>query len=996
VILLLAVSIGIAADHELERTIVGVNAFGRAVAGCGDINDDGYDDMLVSDPTALVSPNSGVGTVDVISGKDGTSLKHLEGDETWGFFGSDLAAAGDVNNDGVPDILIGARMNGLDHGAVRVYSGKDWTKLHDIDGSGAGVQFGFSVSGAGDVNDDEYDDFIVGEPRNETGSRVPGAAHVISGKDGTKLYTYEGDYDEDDFGYDVTGGYDFNGDGRPDFAVGAPIYDGGSSNDWAKGLVRLYSGKDGKEIRSISESRGYMTGWALAGIPDLNADGCDDLVAGAPGAENDGKAFVYSGKDGKTLFTLEPDDDGLNSKFGDEVGNAGDLDGDGWADIIVGARLDGKNGRDAGAVYVFSGKSGDLLYEHRGTVEEVEFGFAVAGVGDVNQDGRADYAIGGYGQSKVFVYGSRGPGGKITIDEGAAYATERDVTLGITYADTSSTVTGMRIRNAGDAWGGWITPAATKSWTLASGDGVKTVEAEFKNALDDVSPTVEAKIFLDETAPTGSIVIDAGADFTATDLVPIALTFADPQSGIDMMRIRDGGGEWEDWTEPLAGINRTLPGDDGSKTIEVQYRDQAGNLSDVLADAITLDRTGPTGALRIAGGADFTASDRVALSIPATDAHSGVADVRIRNGGGLWAGWNPWVDPVTITLPGDDGEKTIEVQFRDFLENESEIYTDTIVLDTIAPTIQSLSANGNRPYIVPAEPIEVGIQSFDGVGGSDVAEFRIDFGAGSSDWAALGSGFDEVEVAHPGLYGTRTATVVIRDGVGNLSDARAVGIYLIEENLLEAPGGGKFTGTMPTAGDVDTVKLSMVEGDLLSATVNAKSSEKKKSLLLAIDLVRPDGTRILVDRYPADAKKPGIKAYPVTETGEYLLIVRRDPSSESSRGSFKLAVKVKQSKTNKKSKGEATGETLTFDAVDGATLKATIQGEGLAATGMTLTGPDGAVAFTTKEKNGKVTILPVVLDAGTGAYTIRLPAAMTVSFKWSLKLPKKTKGEIQG
>ena len=129
---------------------------------------------------------------------------------------------GDVNNDGIDDFIVGAR-RGDNGGSARVLSGSDGTALYTFGGDNAEDQFGFSVSGAGDVNNDDIDDFIVGARFDDNNGSASGSARVLSGSDGAVLYTFNGDNAEDQFGFSVSGAGDLNNDGYADLIVGGRL-----------------------------------------------------------------------------------------------------------------------------------------------------------------------------------------------------------------------------------------------------------------------------------------------------------------------------------------------------------------------------------------------------------------------------------------------------------------------------------------------------------------------------------------------------------------------------------------------------------------------------------------------------------------------------------------------------------------------------------------------------------------------------------------------------
>ncbi|MHC4513958.1 MAG: hypothetical protein ACYS5W_09690, partial [Planctomycetota bacterium] len=334
------------------------DSFGGSVSGAGDVNRDGYADLIVG---AYGDDNNGSdsGSARVLSGQDGRILYTFHGDSAGDLFGLSVSAAGDVNRDGYADVIIGARAddnNGLDSGSARVFSGRDGRILYTFNGDSAGDHFGRSVSGAGDVNRDGHADVIVGAYYDDNNGTDSGSARVFSGKDGRILYTFNGDSAGDWFGFSVSGAGDVNGDGHADLIVGAY---GDDNKGPSSGSARVLSGKDGRILHTFDgDSANDVFGWSVSGAGDVNGDGFADLVVGARGDDNSGSnsgsARVLSGKDGTILRTL--DGDSAEDQLGDSVSGAGDVNGDGFADLIVGAPLDDNNGLDSGSARVCSGR----------------------------------------------------------------------------------------------------------------------------------------------------------------------------------------------------------------------------------------------------------------------------------------------------------------------------------------------------------------------------------------------------------------------------------------------------------------------------------------------------------------------------------------------------------------------------------------------------------------------------------------------------------------
>ena len=266
--------------------------------------------------------------------------------------------------------------------------------LYTFDGDSAYDQFGFSVSGAGDVDGDGYADFIVGAVADDNNGSISGSARVFSGVDGSVLYTFDGDSAEDRFGFSVSGAGDVNGDGFADVIVGA---NGDDNNGTWSGSARVFSGADGSVLYTFDGgSKDEYFGWSVSGAGDVNGDGYADLIIGAPYDDNNGNssgsARVFSGVDGSVLYTF--DGDSATASFGFSVSGAGDVNGDGFADVIVGAVTDGNNGSASGSARVFSGADGKALWTFYGDSSGDHFGYSVSGAGDVNGDGYADLIAG--------------------------------------------------------------------------------------------------------------------------------------------------------------------------------------------------------------------------------------------------------------------------------------------------------------------------------------------------------------------------------------------------------------------------------------------------------------------------------------------------------------------------------------------------------------------------------------------------------------------------
>jgi hypothetical protein len=393
-------------DTKVLHNILG-SAFGEehghTVAGIGDVNGDEASDFAVAAVNGT-SPSGapGSGIVTIFSGGNGDVIRTLGGANAGEQFGYSLAGAGDVNNDGVPDVIVGTpftSVGGLaNRGSARVFSGADGALLYEFLGDKADWSLGSKVAGAGDVDKDGFDDVIVGAPLSNIGGvEGSGAGFVFSGRTGKVLYERASAQLYDAFGSVVAGVGDVNADGYSDFLVGGSMTD---ANGVDSGLVMVYSGQDGRALHTFTGANAYARfGSSAAGAGDVNGDGYADIIVGSEdssshGPNRSGTATVFSGLNGAALhnFAGEVADD----YFAYAVAGAGDVNGDGLSDVVVSSRWAADS---AGYVKIFSGKGGALLHTFRGVpyanpLSGEQFGFSLAGAGDVNADGYDDVIIG--------------------------------------------------------------------------------------------------------------------------------------------------------------------------------------------------------------------------------------------------------------------------------------------------------------------------------------------------------------------------------------------------------------------------------------------------------------------------------------------------------------------------------------------------------------------------------------------------------------------------
>lgn len=366
--------------HEWRGEQAG-DEFGWIARGLGDVDGDGVTDVAVA---ATENPpyGDGSGKLYVYSGKSGKLLWKAHGGKD-ARLGIGLEAAGDVDGDGVPDVVAGAP--GED--AVYVYSGKDGKQLHRIAGLAQDHDLGTAVSGIGDFDYDGVPDIAAGAPGSEGYGKGNGAGrvYVYSGKTGKALLVLDGEHAGDSFGSTVGGG-----SGR--LIVGAAA--GGKLQH---GRVYVYDRlATTPAFVEDADSTGVALGYMFVSVlGDLDGDGTPDIYASdfsntAKGRAT-GRAYVYSGKDGRLLRSFTGDAPG--SGFGIGAARTGDVDHDGHADLVVGSWQYPGAAWSGGRVQVFSGKDGKSLQDIVGAVPGETLGFDAVGVGDVDGDGIADYLV---------------------------------------------------------------------------------------------------------------------------------------------------------------------------------------------------------------------------------------------------------------------------------------------------------------------------------------------------------------------------------------------------------------------------------------------------------------------------------------------------------------------------------------------------------------------------------------------------------------------------
>ncbi|MEE9394956.1 MAG: VCBS repeat-containing protein [Planctomycetota bacterium] len=296
--------------------------------------------------------------------------------------GASLAVVGDLDGDGFSDFLLGTS-----HNRVDLVSGGDGSLIQSFFGDSPGDDFGVSVVALGDVDFDGFGDFAIGASQRSSGGA--GYVRVFSGGPRLALYTHGGNMPGDRFGETLALLGDVSQNGIPDFGVGAPTAEHGGNQ---VGDVTVYDGLTGFLVHSlVGIASGDFFGTAMTGPGDLDGDGFDDILVGAPIANVVGGSFfggfggvyLYSGLSGNLLSQWAGDNP--DDAFGASLAALGDADFDGVAEFAVGMPGFDQGGFNAGAVRILQ-MNGPAIQTIVGSSAQARFGSVLADAVDLNGD----------------------------------------------------------------------------------------------------------------------------------------------------------------------------------------------------------------------------------------------------------------------------------------------------------------------------------------------------------------------------------------------------------------------------------------------------------------------------------------------------------------------------------------------------------------------------------------------------------------------------------
>ncbi len=429
------------ASFHGERT---GDRIGTSVSGAGDVNRDGFEDLLIGTHAYPGGNNKGKTYLFFGKPKDqwnmGVNISSSDASfigQSQGDMAGEVSGVGDVNDDGFSDFMIGASRHGSGKGISYLFFGKDsgWSNEMGVTtanasyvGESEGDMSGYRICGVGNVNRDDYDDILISAPgRNEN----QGKTYLVLGMEtgwsknnplSVANASFIGEVKGDRSGMAISGWGDANGDGIDDILIGAGYNDEGGKDSGQSYLIfgRLYGWKKDMLLSdsdaSFIGSPGSLSGWALSISGDINSDTLDDLVISGPdyiiGTEKIGIVYMVYGRESNWSMDMDLVNsnavfigENVSDSFGYSLSTSGDVNGDGNEDILIGAPLNDKGGLDSGQTYLVLGKgfswrmNTPLSLADSSFVGENPrdfFGYECAVVGDVNGDGFNDWVVCAY------------------------------------------------------------------------------------------------------------------------------------------------------------------------------------------------------------------------------------------------------------------------------------------------------------------------------------------------------------------------------------------------------------------------------------------------------------------------------------------------------------------------------------------------------------------------------------------------------------------------
>ena len=837
-------------EHKLTASDgVAYDTLGWSLSPAGDVDGDGHDDVVVGTYGAShTASTAGAAYVyyGASSGIDAAAEDKLIASDaaSYDYYAYSLGGGGDLDGDGYDDVVVGAIFDddgGSSSGSAYVYfgtaTGIDGSSEQKLTASDAAAsdQYGYRVALVGDIDADGYDDLAITANGDDDNGSASGSAYVYLGSatgvdagSEQKVAPSDGG-SADNFGVALGPAGDVDGDGHADVIGGMP-YDDDVASDAGAAYVYYGSatGIDASREQKLTASDGAAHdafAWSVATAGDLDGDGLGDLVVGAysddDGGAGSGAAYVYlgtaTGVDTSSEVKLTASDAAAGDYFGWSVASAGDLDGDGHSEVVVGAFYSDQGGTTSGSAYVYFGHASgidtdsEVLVEASDTTEYLYFGVTVASAGDLDADGRDDLVIGAYGDDTVaeaagaaYVFsldklvppdGAEGDGFGLSVADAGDVDGDGhdDVVVGAHGVDIDGTDEGSAYVYYG-APGGIRAAEAT---TLVASDAAD--EASFGwsvagagdvdgDGLDDV--IVGAPGTADGGAAYLFLGSSSGADSDSEQQLVLEGAAADAAFGWSVAGVGDVDGD---------GLDDVLVGAPGAG------EDAEGGAFLYLGSASGLDET-PQELL----ASDGAAGDALGWSV------AGAGDV---DGDGL--------DDAVLGAPGDDdagdgaGSAYVYLGHSSGLDAGSEVRleaSDAAAGDALGTSVAGagdLDADGLTEVILGA-PGDDDLGSEAGAayvyygsstGSAAASEQKLTASDGAADEAYGTSvsgagdvdadGYDDVLVGAPGDTGAGAAYVVFGSSSGADADSEQV------LTAWDGEAGDAFGTSVSRAGDVD-------------------------------------------------------------------------------------------------------------------------------------------------------------------------------------------------
>lgn len=500
-----------AADHR-DGNAAAEN-FGRSVA-IVDLNDDGISDLVVGAPFDDPGGMQDAGSVTVFLSKDNVTMSvavTVNGTNAQDLFGWAVADAGDLNGDGASDLAIGAPFadpGGLtDAGNVTILFGGptfDGSPGAWINSTMAGQWLGYSLAACGDINRDGFDDLAVGAPYALASGRAEaGRTYVYYGGSPMNAVadkTFSGEVAGAHFGWSVSGGWSVDGDTSLDLVVGAPDHTEQGVVVGAAYIIRNVIKANPPVSAASGKGADDKFGFSACMIGDINGDTYGDVAIGAP--YNDGNAtnagsvsVLYGGSKFNTAVDLELQGHAANEWFGWAIAS-GDFREDGYSDLLVGAPNSGLNATSQGRAYAYFGGAAPDDLEDIVLVPDtgaVFFGGALAVGGNMTSDEAPDYAVG----DPQFPVGALPNAGRVYVYEGVRVVVHQNPVVNgyVRVLGTTTGINGFTVTLQGDTFSKSATTGPTGYFEFTAVPGTYWLNA---SKAGYISNSTEVSLAMDE------------------------------------------------------------------------------------------------------------------------------------------------------------------------------------------------------------------------------------------------------------------------------------------------------------------------------------------------------------------------------------------------------------------------------------------------------------------------------------------------------------------